>query len=191
MKFTCETIWSWTFVCWKFFIFLFFKLKNFFFGFLGPHLRHMEVPRLGVQSELQLPAYSTATAMGDPSLVCNLHHSSQQYRIPNPLSKTWDRTYNLMDTGQIHFHCTTKGTPRIFLSYIIPEGYFHWTLIFFSTMQMLFHFLLASIILMSNQPAIQITGLLLIYCFCLAGFQNFLFSFHYFTYLVVDIWGGC
>ena len=29
---------------------------------LGPHPRHMEVPRLGVESELQLPAYATATA---------------------------------------------------------------------------------------------------------------------------------
>ena len=27
---------------------------------LGPHLQHMEVPRLGVESELQLPAYTTA-----------------------------------------------------------------------------------------------------------------------------------
>ena len=32
------------------------------FVFLGPHPRHREVPRLGVQSELQLPAYTTATA---------------------------------------------------------------------------------------------------------------------------------
>ena len=29
--------------------------------FLGLHLQHMEVPRLGVESELQLPAYTTAT----------------------------------------------------------------------------------------------------------------------------------
>ena len=29
----------------------------------GLHLQHMEVPRLGVQSELQLLAYATATAM--------------------------------------------------------------------------------------------------------------------------------
>ena len=28
--------------------------------FLGPHLRHMEVPRLGAESELQLPAYTAA-----------------------------------------------------------------------------------------------------------------------------------
>ena len=34
--------------------------------FLGPHWRHMEVPRLGSWSELQVPAYTTATAMPDP-----------------------------------------------------------------------------------------------------------------------------
>ena len=39
----------------------------FFLVFLGPHLRHMEVPRLGVEAELQLPAYTTATATPDPS----------------------------------------------------------------------------------------------------------------------------
>ena len=38
----------------------------FFFCFLGLHLQHMEVPRLGVKLELQLPAYTTATAMQDP-----------------------------------------------------------------------------------------------------------------------------
>ena len=57
---------------------------------LGPHLRHMEVPRLGIQSELQLQAYTTATAMPDLSLVCDLHYSPQQRRILNPLSKTKD-----------------------------------------------------------------------------------------------------
>ena len=31
--------------------------------FLGPHPRHIEVPRLEVKSELQLPAYATATAI--------------------------------------------------------------------------------------------------------------------------------
>ena len=40
------------------------------------YLWHMEVPRLGVQSELQLPAYTTATATPDLSRICNLHHSS-------------------------------------------------------------------------------------------------------------------
>ena len=36
----------------------------------------LEVPRLGVKSELQLPAYATATAMQDPSCVFDLHHNS-------------------------------------------------------------------------------------------------------------------
>ena len=44
--------------------------------FLGPHPQHMEVPRLGVESELQLLAYTTATATQDPSLLFDLHHNS-------------------------------------------------------------------------------------------------------------------
>ena len=41
---------------------------NFFlFVLLGPYLWHMGVPRLGVESELQLPAYATATTMRDLS----------------------------------------------------------------------------------------------------------------------------
>ena len=43
----------------------------FFSIFLGLHLLYMEVPRLGVKFELQLPAYTTATAMTDPSYICN------------------------------------------------------------------------------------------------------------------------
>ena len=35
------------------------------FIFLGPHLQHMEVPRLGVKSELLLLAYATGTATQD------------------------------------------------------------------------------------------------------------------------------
>ena len=34
--------------------------------FLGRHPWHMEGPRLGVESQLQLPAYTTATATPDP-----------------------------------------------------------------------------------------------------------------------------
>ena len=42
-----------------------------------------------------------ATAVQDPSRVCNLHHSSRQRRIVNPLSKGRDRTRNLMVPSQI------------------------------------------------------------------------------------------
>ena len=81
------------------------------FVFSGPHLRHMKVPRLGVQSELQLPAYARATAMPDPSHVCDLHHSSWQCRIPKPLRKARDWTHNVMVPSWICFCCATMGTP--------------------------------------------------------------------------------
>ena len=58
-----------------------------FFFLFSPHLQHMEVPRPGVESELQLPASTTVTAMPDPSPICDLHHSSQQHQIFNPLGK--------------------------------------------------------------------------------------------------------
>ena len=70
----------------------------FIFVFLGPHQRHMEVPKLRGESELQLLAYTTATAMWDPSHICNPHHSSWQCRILNSLSGARDQTHVLMDT---------------------------------------------------------------------------------------------
>ena len=63
----------------------------------------MEVPRLGVESELQLPVYTTATETPDLSCICDLSHSSQQCWIPNPLSEVRDQTHILMDTSGIHF----------------------------------------------------------------------------------------
>ena len=59
-------------------------------------MQHMEVSRLEVESELHLLAYATATATRDPSCICDLHHSSRQRWIVNPLSKGRDRTCNLM-----------------------------------------------------------------------------------------------
>ena len=69
------------------------------FFFLGPHPQHMEVPRLGDQSELYPPAYITATVTPDPSPVRDPYHSSRQRQIPNPLSKTRDQTCFLMDAS--------------------------------------------------------------------------------------------
>ena len=56
----------------------------------------MDVPSLSVKSEPQLPAYTTARATLDPSRVCDLHHSSWQRQILNPLSRARDRTCILM-----------------------------------------------------------------------------------------------
>ena len=53
------------------------QLMENLFWFLGPHLWHMEVPRPGAASELQLPAYATATATQDLSCACDYtNHSS-------------------------------------------------------------------------------------------------------------------
>jgi len=72
-----------------------------YFCFLVPHLWHMEVPRLRVELELQLPAYTTATAMQDPSLICDLHHSLEQYWILNSLSEARDRICFLVDSSWV------------------------------------------------------------------------------------------
>ena len=68
-----------------FYLFIF-NFLIFIFCFLGPHLWHREVPRLKIESEPQLPAYATATAMSDPSRLCDLHHSSHN-QIVNLLSE--------------------------------------------------------------------------------------------------------
>ena len=80
---------------------------------------HMEVPRVGVKLELQLLTYTTATAMWDPNYVCDPQHSSRQYWIFNPLSKARDGTCILVNTSQIHFHCTTTGTPYFFFFFFV------------------------------------------------------------------------
>ena len=60
--------------------------------FLGLPLQHVEVPRLGVKSELQLPSYAIATATSGLSCIYNLHQSSWQCQILNPLSGARDQT---------------------------------------------------------------------------------------------------
>ena len=62
----------------------------------------MKVAGLGVKSELQLPAYTTATtAAQDLGLICDLYHSSWQCWILNPLRGARDQTQILMDTSWV------------------------------------------------------------------------------------------
>ena len=105
---------------------LVFLFLSFFFLFvlLRPYLWHMVVFRLGVESELQLPAYVTATATPDPSCVCNLYHSSRQRRILNPLNEARYGTYILMDTSRIRFCCTTMRTPRLVFHLLLDFQHF-------------------------------------------------------------------
>ena len=57
----------------------------------------MEVPRLGVDSELQLQAYTIAMETPDLNHICDLNHSLQQGQILNPLNRAWDQTRILID----------------------------------------------------------------------------------------------
>ena len=86
------------------FIYLFVCL----FSFLGPRPHHMEVPRLGIGWEPQLPAYTTATTTPDLSHICDIHRSAWQCWIPDPLSEARDQTHILMDASLIRFRCPQR-----------------------------------------------------------------------------------
>jgi len=58
----------------------------------------MEIPRPGAELKLQLQAYTTVTAIPDPSHICDLCHSLGQHWILNPLSKARDKTCILVNT---------------------------------------------------------------------------------------------
>ena len=73
----------------------------FFFFFWGLHLRHMEVSGPGVELELQLLSYITATATPDLSLICELHLSLWPCQFLNSLNKATDPTHILMDTSWV------------------------------------------------------------------------------------------
>ena len=59
--------------------------------FSGPRLRHMEIPRLEVELAPGLHHIHT----------CNLHHSSRQHWILNPLSEARDGNSILMDSSRV------------------------------------------------------------------------------------------
>ena len=59
-------------------LFCFHFILFYLFVFLGPHLWHMVVSRLGTESEPQQLAYATACAMWGLCCICNLHHTSRQ-----------------------------------------------------------------------------------------------------------------
>ena len=78
--------WAWSFL---FFLLSFFK---------WPHPQHVEIPRLGVKSELQPLAGTTATAVLDLSHIGDLCYSLRQHWILSPLSKARDETHILTET---------------------------------------------------------------------------------------------
>ena len=63
----------------------------------------MEVPRLGWNWSCSgQPTIATETR--DLSHVCDLHHSSWQLGILNPLNEARDQTQVLMDTSLVRYH---------------------------------------------------------------------------------------
>ena len=95
----------------------------FFFFFLGPHPWHKEVPRLGLELELQLPASTTAKATWYPSLICNLHHRSWQRQIFNALNEARNQTRILTDTGRVLYCWDIMGTPvMIFVDIFLDDS---------------------------------------------------------------------
>ena len=60
---------------------MYYSVKLKFFFFLGLYTQHMELSRLGVESELQLLTYATATATPDLSCIFNLQARSLTHRV--------------------------------------------------------------------------------------------------------------
>ena len=81
--------------------------------FLWPHLQHIEVPGLGVEVELHLPAYTTAIVTRGPSHIFDLHHNSRQCQILNPLSEARSQTCILMVTSQILSSLSHNGNSEV------------------------------------------------------------------------------
>ena len=60
------------------------------------------------------------------AIAADLHHSSGQCRILNPLSETRDQTHNLMVPSCICFHCPVMGTPEELEFLYTPGGNIKW-----------------------------------------------------------------
>ena len=86
-----------------------------FFFFLRLNLWHMEVSRLGVELELQLLAYTTATAAQDPSRICDLCYSLRQCWILNPLSEARDPAPSRDSARCLTHWATMEILPSLFL----------------------------------------------------------------------------
>ena len=98
-----------------------------FSSFFGPHLRHMEVPRLGVESEPQLQAYTTA--MWDPNHIFDLCHSLWQHQILKAMRQGSNQCLDGHYVGFLTLWATT-GTPKqnfwmqeVDVKYLRDSGY--------------------------------------------------------------------
>ena len=93
----------------------------FCFFFSGLLLWHMEVPRLGVELECQLPACATAT--WDPSPVCDLYQ--QFMAMLDPLTHWSEPASSWIRVGFLT-HWATTGTPTMVVFQIHSSCYVSW-----------------------------------------------------------------
>ena len=71
--------------------------------FLGLHLRHMELPRLGVELELYMLTCATATATSDLSPICDLRHSHGNIGFLTHLARPGIETASSWILLRVHF----------------------------------------------------------------------------------------
>ena len=91
-----------------------------FFFFSGLYLQHREAPRVGVQSGLQLPTCTTATAKRDPSHIFDLRCNLKQRWILNPLTEARDQVCILMGTSWV-LNLLNHNRNSLVLSLLLPK----------------------------------------------------------------------
>ena len=91
------------------FIYLF--LIFFLILFLGPNLWHMEVPRLGLEPELQLLASTTPQPQQGQIQAASATYISAYGKAGSLIGKFKNQTHIFTDIGRIYFHFATMGTP--------------------------------------------------------------------------------
>ena len=110
----------------------------FIYVFLGLHQQHMDVPRLGVKSELQLPAYTTATATLALSLICDPRDSSQPRQPFNPPSGATQRNHLPLNTRPLPPLSHNRNSFHIVLdTYLRTQWFFSFIKQFSSAFQKL------------------------------------------------------
>ena len=98
---------------------IFFVSKLFvFWGGRGHTWGVWKFPGYGLNWSYSCWAYTTATATQDRSHVCDLHHSSWQRQILNPLSEARDQTQVLMDTSWVRYRWAM--TELLFVRFLPP-----------------------------------------------------------------------
>ena len=83
--------------------------------------------------------YTTATATPNPSHFSDLHHSSEQCWIYNPLGEARDPTCILINTSPICFCCTTREAPILTYYWWENNWFEKWNSVFGGQFSLIFH----------------------------------------------------